>query len=37
NSLILVVFTLVNLSLLVLNCREKNWSIPGLLVPTIGA
>ena len=37
SSLILVVFTLVNLSLLVLNCREKNWGIPGLLAPTIGA
>lgn len=37
SSLILVVFTLVNLSLLVLNYRERNWSIVGLLAPTMGA
>lgn len=37
SSLILVVFTLVNLSLLVMNCREKNWNFLELLLPAIGA
>lgn len=37
SSLILIVFTLVNLSLLVLNCRERDWGITGLLAPAIGA
>jgi basic amino acid/polyamine antiporter, APA family len=36
SALILVVFTLVNLALLVMNCREKNWNLPGLLLPAIG-
>lgn len=37
SSLILVVFALVNLSLLVLNYREKTKGIIGKLVPAIGA
>jgi APA family basic amino acid/polyamine antiporter len=37
SSLILVVFALVNLSLLVLNYREKTKVIIGKLVPAIGA
>ena len=36
-SLILVVFALVNLSLLVLNYREKNAGVMGKLIPAIGA
>lgn len=36
-SLILIVFTLVNLSLLVLNYREKNTGAIGKLIPAIGA
>ena len=37
SSLILIVFTLVNLSLLVLNYREKTAGISGLFIPAIGA
>ncbi|MEH6467392.1 MAG: amino acid permease [Porticoccus sp.] len=37
SSLILVVFTMVNLSLLVMNCREKNWGFLTILIPSIGA
>jgi len=36
SSLILVVFALVNLSLLVLNCRENVKGITGKLIPAIG-
>lgn len=36
SSLILVVFTLVNLSLLVLNCREKRTGVINKLIPAIG-
>jgi amino acid transporter len=37
SSLILMVFMLVNLSLLVLNYREKTAGILGLFIPAIGA
>ncbi len=37
SSLILVVFTSVNISLLVLNCREKITGITNKLIPAIGA
>tara|TARA_R110001592_G_scaffold309760_1_gene584202 strand:+ start:40854 stop:42077 length:1224 start_codon:yes stop_codon:yes gene_type:complete len=37
SSLILIVFTLVNLSLFVLNYREKKAGISGLFIPAIGA
>ncbi len=37
SSLILIVFSLVNLSLLVLNYREKNTGAMGKLIPAIGA
>jgi basic amino acid/polyamine antiporter, APA family len=36
SALILVVFTLVNIALLVMNCHEKNWNLLGLLLPAIG-
>lgn len=37
SSLILIVFALVNLSLLVLNYREKNTGAMGKLIPATGA
>ncbi len=37
STLILFVFTLVNLSLLAINIREKNRGLPGLLMPVVGA
>lgn len=35
--LLLLVFTLVNLSLLALNCRQKNIGMAGRLIPATGA